>query len=138
MSVGVVLWVIFAHWFADFFCQTNWQASNKSKNWDALLRHVIVYTFVMMLSVSWIFDPHAFTIGTVFGVVTFFLHFLTDAVTSRISSRLFLGEFEKDNVTTLHRLCMRPGFSLHWFFVVIGFDQVLHYAQLFLTIMWLS
>jgi Na+/glutamate symporter len=140
MSVTVVLWVIFAHWVADFVCQTHWQASNKSKNWDALTRHVAVYTIVMAGLVGWTIDyghPRLFS-ALAFGLITFVVHFITDSITSRITSRLFLDEFEKDNVTTLNRLCMRPGFSLHWFFVVIGFDQVLHYVQLFLTIRWLS
>lgn len=125
MSVLVILWVIFVHWFADFVCQTHWQASNKSKNWLALYRHVTNYTFITALFLIWIF-PLALDfkrdwvpIG-LFLLITFTCHFLTDAVTSRITARLYTRQ------------------DWHDFFVVVGFDQFLHYAQLFLTIAWLQ
>lgn len=130
----LILWVIFAHWVADFICQTNWMASNKSKQWDALLEHVCVYSSVMVLLTCLILaDP----IGVlVFAMITFVAHFITDAITSRITSKLFMGQFQILELYPLNRVAMKPAFSLHWFFVVIGFDQFLHYAQLFLTLAW--
>ena len=159
MSVFVILWVIFAHWFADFVCQTHWQASNKSKNWRALFNHVFNYNLIMVIGVGWVvlLPDHVYYrfftgVGvsdvTIFGLVTFVAHFATDAITSRISSRLFLAEFEsrrvydegEDGVANFYGwfMLMRSGFNPHNFFVVIGFDQFLHYAQLFLTIAWLQ
>lgn len=113
-GIFLVLWVLFAHWLADFVCQTHWQASNKSKNWNALTRHVVVYTLVAgglccVVIQSW--DRRA-----AFLAITFVAHFLTDAVTSRITSRLYAMQ------------------DFHNFFVVIGLDQLLHYAQLFLLL----
>ena len=114
--VSFALWLIFAHWVADFVCQTHWQASNKSKNWEALTRHVVVYTVIMaILLAPWLLDR----IG-IFVVITFAAHFATDAVTSRITARLYAKQ------------------NWHYFFVVIGFDQFLHYTQLFLTLQWLT
>ena len=123
MAMGgsvLVLWVIFAHWVADFVCQTHWQASNKSKNWNALTRHVASYMAVMGALCAPIFMLRGVTVYWVaFVVITFAAHFVTDAITSRITSRLYAkGDW-------------------HNFFVVVGFDQVLHYTQLFLTICWL-
>ena len=124
MAMGgsvLVLWVIFAHWVADFVCQTHWQASNKSKNWNALTRHVASYTAIMSalcfpLFFGWSVWPGRLAI---FAGVTFVVHFCTDAITSRITSRLYAkGDW-------------------HNFFVVVGFDQFLHYTQLFLTVAWL-
>ena len=120
MAMGgsvLVLWVIFAHWVADFVCQTHWQASNKSKNWNALARHVASYTAVMGVLCLLIFQSNA--VGWAeFLAITFAAHFVTDAITSRITSRLYAkGDW-------------------HNFFVVIGFDQFLHYTQLFLTVAW--
>jgi hypothetical protein len=40
--------------------------------------------------------------------LTFALHFVTDAITSRINSRLWAAK------------------NVHWFFVGIGADQLLH------------
>ena len=116
----LVLWVIFAHWVADFVCQTHWQASNKSKNWNALTRHVASYTAVMGALCSPIFILRGVAVyWAAFVAITFAAHFVTDAITSRVTSRLYAkGDW-------------------HNFFVVIGFDQVLHYTQLFLTVAWL-
>jgi hypothetical protein len=50
-----------------------------------------------------------------FGFITFIFHTITDYFTSRLNSKLW----KKGDV--------------HNFFVSIGFDQVLHYVQLFLT-----
>jgi hypothetical protein len=135
MSPFLVLWVIFAHWVADFVCQTHWQASNKSKNWEALASHVIVYTVVVtVLLANWLvtdFGDHFI----VFLIVTFVAHFVTDAITSRITSRLFMSQFVVSPKWTVDTH-IKPDFTLHWFFVVVGFDQFLHYAQLFLTLQW--
>lgn len=116
--IQAVLYVIAAHWFCDFVLQTHWQASNKSKNWIALFRHVAVYSFAMMWLLSFIALPLQgdVVVSISFFGITFIAHFLTDAVTSRITSRLYKAE------------------RWHDFFVIIGFDQVLHYAQLFLTL----
>jgi hypothetical protein len=112
-EVGLIFSVIAAHWVADFVLQTHWQASNKSKNWDALTQHVTTYTLAMAVMLCWLFTPR--TLGAFVGI-TLIAHFMTDAITSRITSRLYAKQ--------------------HWhnFFVVVGFDQLLHYTQLFLTI----
>jgi hypothetical protein len=48
-------------------------------------------------------------------MITFVCHTVTDYITSRINSRLWLAQ------------------RVHDFFVSIGFDQVLHYTQLYIT-----
>ena len=135
MTPLIILWVIFAHWVADFVCQTHWMASNKSKDWWALVDHVSVYTFVVtVLLAPWLITKFGNLI-VVFLLVTFVAHFITDAITSRITSRLFMSQFVVPPKWTVD-IHMKPDFTLHWFFVVIGFDQFLHYAQLFLTLAW--
>ena len=121
MSLTIVLVIIIVHWFADFVCQTHWQASNKSKNNLALLKHTIMYSLIVMLTMEFSFlnlygDTYeAFWKTFTFGGVTFFCHTITDYFTSRLNSRLWTkGE-------------------THNFFVSVGFDQVLHYIQLFTT-----
>jgi hypothetical protein len=114
----VALWVIVAHWYADFVCQTHWQASNKSKNWSALTRHVTSYTVVVGILIGW--EAQGWAQAALFVAITFAAHFLTDAVTSRITSRLYAKQ------------------DWHNFFVVIGLDQVLHYVQLFLTLAFVT
>jgi hypothetical protein len=102
------------HWFADFVLQTHWQASNKSKRLDALARHVLNYTYVLGIVSILLFGDH----GVVFAGINGILHFGTDYFTSRWSSKLYAKQ------------------DWHNFFVVIGFDQLIHQTTLAAT-MWL-
>ena len=115
MTLTLIFLVIFVHWVADFVFQTHWQATNKSTNNWALFQHVGSYTITWMvviwLSVGW------YGYGILWFIpITFVSHFITDYFTSRLNSYLW-----------------KKG-DIHNFFVSIGFDQVLHYIQLFLTI----
>lgn len=118
MSLGLILSIIFIHWFADFVLQTDWQAKNKSKNNKALLSHTWTYSFVwytigVFYAMS---DPNYIPWSlTLFVLITFVAHTLTDYFTSRLNSKLWAKG------------------DVHNFFVSVGFDQVLHYAQLFGT-----
>lgn len=103
------------HWVADFVLQTHWQATNKSKNNEALGRHVLTYTVCLFLAAAALFPV---SIAGVFIVVNGALHFCTDYCTSRITSVLYA---KKD---------------WHNFFVVIGFDQLIHATTLAVTL-WL-
>lgn len=96
------------HFVADFVLQSDWMALNKSKRWDALALHCAVYAACFLW---W---------GLTFALVTFAAHFVQDAITSRINARLWQAN------------------ERHWFFVAIGADQLLHYAQLGLTLRLLS
>lgn len=100
----VPLSLLLVHFVADFVLQSDWMATNKSKRWDALTAHVTVY------ATSFLFW------GLEFAVVTYALHFLTDAITSRITSRLWQAN------------------QRHWFFVAIGADQLIHAACLAWTL----
>jgi len=110
-----VLEIIFIHWFADFFCQTSFQAENKSKRFDALTFHILSYSAITATA-WWLIFGLNFTPTVLFVfTITFCVHWITDFITSRMTSPLFAKK------------------QYHWAFVVIGIDQVLHYIQLFLT-----
>lgn len=110
INLTIVFSIIIIHFVADFVFQTHWQASNKSKRWDALIKHTSVY------SICWIpFCMYLDMYMTPFVIITFITHTITDYFTSRLNTKLWQkGE-------------------IHNFFVSVGFDQVLHYIQLFLT-----
>ncbi len=136
VSLLMIAQVLFAHWVSDFVLQTHWMATNKSKNWLALGSHVLTYTvaiaFLMLtmstvlstvaiaydLPNSVIFDmtPYAFALWVAVNGV---LHFVTDAVTSRLTAKLWAKG------------------DMHNFFVVVGFDQMIHYFCLFGTMILL-
>lgn len=110
-----VIFVLFLHFLADFALQTHWQASNKSTNEPALLKHVSVYTIFVTLGIFLVYglpSTHAVII-LLFPVLVFVLHFVTDLISSKEVSRLF----KEDNY--------------HDGFVVIGMDQLAHFIQLF-------
>jgi len=125
MSLTLIFAIIFIHWIADFVCQTHWQAVNKSTNNEALIAHTINYTVIFGVLTFWITVIYlAITKEEIkvsqslvywFLPTTFICHTITDYFTSRLNTRLW-----------------KKG-DIHNFFVSVGFDQVLHYLQLFIT-----
>ena len=109
------LGLLAVHWFADFVCQTHWQASNKSKRCDALAAHVAVYSLCLLFAVIMLFPVAGPIKGFGFVGLNAALHFATDFVTSRINSRLYAAG------------------RTHDFFVSVGFDQLIHQVTLALT-----
>lgn len=152
MRMALVL--VSAHFVADFLAQSDWMALNKSKRWDALALHVFVYSMVLygivpLLSIALGIPAPT---GTAVRMMPLFVganaiaHFVQDAITSRITARLwfikFLGKspqylmFNEAHQEVPVWDC-QIGTTRHWFFVAIGFDQLLHYVTLFVTASWL-
>ena len=103
--IWLILWALIAHWVADFILQSDKMALNKSKEYGWLWLHSSIYGCAMAIMVgAWI---------PVWGGIALILsHALIDGVTSRITSYLWQKEMR------------------HRFFIVIGFDQLLHYVVL--------
>lgn len=110
ISVQVVLFILFIHFLADFGLQTNDQAVNKSTSDYYLATHVGVYSLCWLIAMYVLTGMMSFAF--LFAFITFLAHFGTDYVTSRISKAYF-GKNDYHNG-----------------FVVVGFDQLLHYIQL--------
>ena len=115
MSIYQFLALLGTHWVGDFVLQTDWQAKNKSKSFDALSRHVAIYTAVLWAGSAVIFWGHSFGAITAFAGLNWFLHLATDYCTSRLNSRLWAKG------------------DVHNFFVAVGFDQLVHQFTLALT-----
>lgn len=118
VNVYIIIWILFVHWFADFVCQPDRWAKNKSKDSLILAQHVFLYSVIIstvgvgllgvgLMPIIWMF------------VVSFACHFITDYITSRATSYLYAKG------------------DTHNFFVVIGIDQFLHAVQLLLTFYYL-
>lgn len=118
ISLWIVLFILFSHWFFDFVLQSDWMAKNKSSNNVALLSHTFAYSIGWYV-VTRICGFDAYQAGT-FVAITFVFHTATDYFTSRLNTKLY-----KANM-------------IHEFFVSVGFDQFLHYLQLLLTFYWLK
>ncbi len=121
IEIFVVFVLLFTHFVGDFAIQTEWQARNKSKRWDALLYHTVTYTLIFFPAIAVMLS---FTDALIFCLVTFLTHTIIDYITSRVNAVLAKKAREKDDY--------------HNFFVSIGFDQMLHLLQLFATYILLS
>lgn len=127
MLLPILLLIL--HFVGDFLLQTDWMALNKSKRFDALFVHCLVYAACFL--------PFY---GYRFAALTFLLHFVVDFWTSRLTTRLWFISFiprRLDLGFPVHRdhpLYARVLPSRHWFFVAIGADQLLHFLLLAVTL----
>ena len=115
MTISTIILITLAfHWVFDFVLQSRWMAENKSKSNVALGAHAGVYSIgmaLLALAIFWLT-----TNAVWFTLINGGLHFAVDYCTSRMTSYLW----QKKDV--------------HNFFVVIGFDQLVHATTLILTI----
>lgn len=108
--------LLFIHWIADFVLQTDYQAKNKSTSKLVLLQHVLSYTLVFgLLIIGVALEYYSLLNYFYFLLITGTSHFVTDYFTSKVTKKLY-----------------NEG-DIHNFFVVVGFDQFLHFIQLILT-----
>lgn len=132
---SVPLALLTAHFVGDFLLQSDWMATNKSKRWDALALHVTAYTSAFFLwGLHWQFIA-----------LVWLTHFVTDAITSRITSALWFFKREDGIWVQAEYAQPKHGRTLvnpwspidgnrHWFFLCIGADQLLHFTTL--AILW--
>lgn len=117
MTLTAALAIVWTHFVADFILQSDKVSRAKSSDNVVLAYHVMLYS-LPLIPLAWFLLPAgsiALFVGANVG-----LHFVTDYVSSRMTTRLWkAGE-------------------VHWFFVVIGVDQALHYTALFGTYVWLA
>lgn len=111
MSLYTVSLILAFHFVADFVLQSHWMASGKSKRWGMnlkMLSHIGVYTACLL------------PLGPLWALTNGVAHYATDIVSSQGTSALWKrGE-------------------IHWFFVVIGADQLVHVLCLLWTWQWLA
>ena len=112
-----ITFILFGHTVADFIFQSNWMAINKSSRIQALLSHIVTYTTVLGLFIAVLsfYRGVQFIGSCVFLSVNTLAHFITDFITSRITSNLWKQE------------------KRHAFFITIGFDQLAHVVVLIWT-----
>ena len=113
MTEQLFLWILVIHFLADFGLQTHEQATLKGSSNKWLFYHVGVYSLIWLIC-SLIFFGEIWN-AILFSLITFIFHYATDWTTSRIGKPFW----EKKD--------------LHNGFVIVGFDQVLHYIQLYYT-----
>lgn len=118
MNLIEIFSILIIHFLADFVLQTDKQAKGKSKSWKPLIDHTLSYTLCwipFLYFTIWFLNIEGVNLLGLFLPITFVAHTITDYFTSRINSKLWAQG------------------KTHLFFVSVGFDQILHYVQLFLT-----
>ena len=116
MTSTIFVIILITHWIADFVLQSDEIAKSKSSSFKSLTEHGYEYMACWLLPSLYIFYEVHFAKILAFLAITFLSHVFVDYFTSKLNTRLY-----KNN-------------ERHWFFVSIGFDQVLHYLQLWFTI----
>ena len=110
VSLLALILLMVSHWVGDYLLQGNVMAAKKSTSLEWLTIHVLIYTAVLMI-VCLIWIP--WKTAVLFSLFNGCLHFLTDFITSKFTNRF------KD----IPRL----------FFLIIGFDQLIHAITLIST-----
>ena len=117
MLIPTLIALFLVHWIGDFLFQSRWMGTNKSHSWYALWLHVLTYSATLFIFgaiyciAAWKFHPIISWVS-----VNGTLHFVTDAITSRITSKLYERQ------------------ELYRFWAVIGLDQFIHIVTLTLTL----
>ena len=106
----MLITLLILHWIADFLLQDDKTAINKSKDVRVLIEHSALYSGIAIIFWA-IFIMNDFVIVGKIVLYLFSTHFLVDFFTSKWTAYLYPK-------------------SRHWFFVVIGLDQLLHQLTL--------
>lgn len=119
--MSIIFLILITHWIADFVLQTDEDAKGKSTSMRHLLSHTITYSlfFGIVISGFCLLGGFPLTLALAFTSITFVTHTVTDYITSRWNTKLYQGN------------------NIHGFFVSVGYDQLLHYFQLFITFQYL-
>lgn len=105
----LILLIFVVHFLADFVFQSSKMATGKSKSLKWLSIHIGVYGLVSLISAVFISAKFGnYVYGFSWWIVNVALHFVVDYSTSKVTSRFW----EQKN--------------MRLFFVMIGFDQLLH------------
>ena len=105
----VLLAIFVVHFLADFVFQTSQMATGKSKSLKWLSIHVGVYGLVSLLSMYLVGNSvNSYYLGFSWWLGNVALHFITDFLTSKVTSHFWESK------------------NLRLFFVMIGFDQLIH------------
>jgi len=118
IPMSILLFYLLLHWYADFVVQTRKQQINKSSNNLQLLAHTSSYGLILTICTYILYWTNSFGsqywyTPLLFGIIQFITHTVVDWITSRINKKLWEDGY------------------VHEFFVMIGFDQLIHYVILF-------
>ena len=107
ISITTILLLIWLYFIADFLLQTTWMSNNKWYWKPALFAHGFVYSLPF------------FILGWKYAIFNGLAHIFVDFFSSKATHALYENK------------------AYHWFFIVIGFDQAIHFTVLLMTLNFL-
>jgi hypothetical protein len=147
ISIKTVILLLTFHYISDFLLQSREMAENKGKSIAWLTLHVFIYSVAMSFGFH-ILSGFEYTSDMMvkiihFFVITFSTHWITDFITSKISSYFWLrnlgqkfsfmvGEIEEIPTSEEEKAKFRGKF---W--NTVGADQLIHAITLLLTWLYL-
>lgn len=125
---------IVTHVVADYFCQSDWMAVNKSRKWIPCLVHVIIYSLVFLL----VFQPSWLAMAFIFGThlildrysLVKYIIWVKNFVNPTFSNRPFsdcsiTGFYDKNGTAGVYDPDdARPFFITIWLYIIM--DNTLH------------
>lgn len=160
-----ILYILTIHWFADFVLQTRYQGNNKSRSIKALLSHTITYSLCWILLWPILGTNALWFMLITFGAHTL-TDFVTSKASAwaylksvnpfilLLNRRVHAGDelqpFQGPSVKVLYKIeensalyryvvtdLKQNDTYMHGFWIIIGFDQLLHAVQLIVTYTYL-
>ncbi len=113
MTTFIIIFVV--HFLADFVFQSSKMATGKSKSLKWLSIHVCTYALVSLITFAALANYGHIWFAFCWWIINVALHFIVDLITSKITSKFW----EEKN--------------MRFFFVMIGFDQLIHALCLIIT-----
>lgn len=120
--------LFFLHFVGDFLLQSRKMGKNKGKNIYWLMFHVFIYTTFVYWGWACFLGFNEYSFYGMFGAyhLISITHFLTDFITSKISSYMYTQAIDI-NLSQKNRNIWEYGF---W--SIIGLDQLIHIISLIL------
>lgn len=110
--------IIIGHFIADWLLQNRELATTKSRSLFHLSAHVGIYCMAMLCVSYFTFDN--FEKALLFTIFNTSLHFLTDFLTSKLTTYFYVTKNDS------------------YFWHTIGFDQTLHFLPLYWIYEWIN
>jgi hypothetical protein len=123
ISITTICLLLVAHYVADFVCQTDWMARNKSEKFLPRVTHACVYSIVLFMFMIFALPLVSALLFVIFNGI---VHYYVDKFSSRVTSRLSKeGKYGSNTI---------PNFGM---FSIIGLDQLIHYLVLFISLVYI-
>lgn len=114
MITFITIFVV--HFLADFVFQSSKMATGKSKSLKWLSIHVGTYALVSLISFLCLAMYGYYLFAFCWWIINVVLHFIVDLITSKITSKYWEAK------------------NMRMFFVMIGFDQLIHSLCMIITL----